>query len=1118
MQINLYYFHLIMRIFMLSVISILCLTEILLASGANAQLLQKKITLEIQEGSIAEAVKNLESKNILIAYDATKYDFDGKRIGARRFSGRPLREVLTYVFKGIDLDFRETGPYIILEKKVPQTPGRISGTVYDERGLPLIGANVRVIGSKSAQTGVDGTYNMELPAGTYVVEISYISYKTQRVQGVKVEAGQRTALDIAMQISNQQIENVVVTSTFKKASVAGLYAAQKNAASVTDGISAEQIARTPDINMAGSIKRISGVTTIDNKFVVVRGMTDRYNQAMLDGVNIPSTSMIKRNFSFDAIPTEVVSSVVVNKTATPDMSSEFSGGQVSVNTLDIPEENFTTIQVGTGGNSQTTGKDFYRLGERKASEFFTFQGKENRLPDNMLTWYWHNEAIQKDLPPPGDDELGNLPLNPSNPNGPRYRDLDAIAQSRRLNSDALSQYQLKGMPDQNYRLSMGRVYNLPREQRFGFVASANLRSEQNIVNFNNVRGQELGLNYLDSTGFAQNGGGISYRFMSAMGGVVNIGYQNPKLKVALKNMYSRVYNDSYNEAYRLPYKDVGSQMFKEEFQEPELLALRQHKLELQYQLPADVRLHVDGTMNRIDQEIIDQRKLKYNLTARIGDQYYFQTPNIGMHSKSGVAVVDDDSRMWANIDEKAYLWNAALSRMVGEGNPVSALIKVGYSGWNRHREMSVFRMLPFKKSFDEHNQGYEIELPYDVALAPENIGAGVQQAYYYADRNGGAIFDGRMTSHALYAMADQKQFNGKLRLVYGVRAEYFNLLNQQEEYLAKRYPNGIPEYVKDDIEPSEKGWKLLPSINATYNLTPELNLRASYAKTVVRPDLRETSLFGMYSYELNGTVSGRNLKSTTIDNADLRVEWYPSPGEIVSVSGFYKYLDKPIELVQDENPNSSHDYRYQNQHSAKNYGLEAEVRKSLGFLAEGTWLDNLFLYGNGTLMKSEVSAMSFPRYVLEPEPGVHSERRPLQDRPLIGQSPWLLNAGIAYWGDLAGVTVNYNAVGYRTNISSDQPFKAEYEVLPRQLDLQLYARFFKKRAELKLNVANLLNEWGFFYQNSFSDFEQLRPGESGNTLGYRLIGDLKYEPNDGDRKVYRKRDGRRLNLTLTYNF
>ncbi len=85
---------------------------------------------------------------------------------------------------------------------------------------------------------------------------------------------------------------------------------------------------------------------------------DRYNQAMLDGVPIPSTSVNKRNFSFDIIPVEMVSNVVVNKTASPDMSAEFSGGQVSINTLDIPAQNFTTISVGTGGNTQTTGKDF----------------------------------------------------------------------------------------------------------------------------------------------------------------------------------------------------------------------------------------------------------------------------------------------------------------------------------------------------------------------------------------------------------------------------------------------------------------------------------------------------------------------------------------------------------------------------------------------------------------------------------------------------------------------------------------------------------------------------------------------------------------------------------------
>ncbi|MBE8720895.1 TonB-dependent receptor [Sphingobacterium sp. Ka21] len=1111
MHFNPYYLYSLMRTLMLGVIVVLCFTEVLIASSVNAQLLHKKVTLDVHDGSIAEAVKSLEAKNILIAYDAAKYNLDNRKINSRRFVSKPIRDVLTYIFNGTDLGFRETGAYIILEKTVPQRPGRISGTVYDERGLPLIGASVKVLGNKTVQTGIDGTYNMELPAGTYVVEVSYISYKTQRVQAIKVAAGQRAALDVAMEISSERLEDVVVTTTFKKASVAGLYAAQKNAASVTDGISAEQIARTPDINMAGSIKRISGVTTMDNKYVIVRGMSDRYNQAMLDGITIPSSSMNKRNFSFDVIPTEVVSSVVVNKTATPDMSAEFSGGQVSVNTLDIPEQNFTSIQLGTGGNAQSTGKDFYRLGQGSTHEFFTFPQEKNKLPENILNWYWHNEARQKEIPPPGTDVTGNMPLDPGNPNGPKYSDLDAAGQSRRFNVDALTKYKYKALPYQNYRLSLGRVYELPGDQRLGFVASTSFRNEQNILDFNNVRGQDHSkANYIDSTGFGQNGAGKSYRSMSALSAVANIGYQNPKLKLSLKNLYSRVYHDNYNEAYRLPYSDVTQVGFKEEFQQPELLTLWQHKLDAEYLLPADFRLQLSGTMNRIGQQIIDQRKLKYLLTTIIGDTHYFQTPNIMTLGALANDVIGEDSRMWSEVDETDYYWQAAFTHTLGAESAISTLLKIGYAGYQRQRGLSATRLIPYTHSESQ------IEKPYDVVLAPEHIGVGVNEAYYYANYYNGTVFDGKLASHALYAMADQKLLNSKLRLIYGLRAEFFNLRNQQDVFLNRLFPDGIPAYYSDDIEPAEKGWKLLPSLNAIYSVTSKFNVRASYGKTVIRPDLRETSLFEMYDNDLDGLIAGRNLKSTTIDNVDLRLEWYPSAGEVLSVSGFYKYLDKPIELAQDDAVNSGYRYNYQNQHSAVNYGLEAEIRKSLNFLGDRSWLAETFLYANGTLMTSQVEAMSFPRYSTTP-PGIISKRRPMQDRPLIGQSPWLLNAGAGYWGDYAGITMNYNAIGYRTFISSADVRHTEFEVLPKQLDLQLYGRFLNRKAEVAFNIANLLNEWAFYYRNSEDTYEQV-PTVDDEIGGYKVVGDLKYEPEKGDIITYRRREGRRFVLTLKYNF
>lgn len=1105
MQFNPYYLYSLMRTLMLGVIVVLCFTEVLIASAVNAQLLHKKVTLDVHDGSIAEAVKSLEAKNILIAYDAAKYNLDNRKINSRRFVSKPIRDVLTYIFNGTDLGFRETGAYIILEKIVPQRPGRISGTVYDERGLPLIGASVKVLGNKTVQTGIDGTYNMELPAGTYVVEVSYISYKTQRVQAIKVAAGQRAALDVAMEISSERLEDVVVTTTFKKASVAGLYAAQKNAASVTDGISAEQIARTPDNDMGAALKRITGLTTVNNRNVIVRGMSDRYNQAMLDGVSIPSTSMNRRDFSFDIIPTEMVSSVVVNKTATPDVSSEFSGGQVSVNTLDIPEQNFTNIQIGSGFNSQSIGKDFYRLGERHTSEYFGFLDKSAKQPEGILSWRFPGDDP---TPPPGNANTGDRDLIPGN--GIPYSSLDAVAQSKKLSAEPLVLHRYNGKPNQNYRLSLGRVYDFKNGMRFGFSAAASLRSEQQVFQFNNVRGSNYGdvpIHFIDSTKIGQNGAGTSYRFNSNSGLAANLGLQGDKFKIALKNMYARTYSDNYNEAIRLNYGDLTLEPNREQYQLPEAMSLQQHQLSGEYQLPWDVKASGMFAYNKIIQRIQDERKMKYRLTTQIGDQYYFQSPNVGVPGRSDSAL-ELDSRMWTHVNEADFNWAANFSKSFASGETLSTLVKLGYQGFDKRRDLSVLRMIPYAAPSSN------FEKPYDVILDPANMGTGVNEAYYWAMHTNGSVFDGEMKSHAVYLMADQKLWN-RLRLVYGLRGESFDLDNSQEELLDRQYED-TDGFIAFRRGVKESGWRWLPSINATYEVTSRFNVRSSYSRTIIRPDFRESSFFGFYDYDLDGNVSGDRVESTLVDNVDLRLELYPGAGEIVSLTGYYKFLDRPIELIRRDEFQSPN-YAFANMESATNLGLEMEVRKNLGFLSDQDWWENVFVYGNGTLLKSEVKVMTGWIGKVQEDSGEYEfrqEKGGIQDRPLIGQSPWLLNLGLGYWGETFGLTASYNQRGYRTNLTATNPNAVEYENTPGQFDGQLYARLLNKRMELKFNMANLLNKWTIYYANT-QGFNR-NPEDLSEWIPNK--GDNKYNKEDNDTIMYRRKEGQRFSLSLTYNF
>lgn len=1115
MQFNLYYLHFIMRMLLISGMIMFSLMEVLFANNVKAQVLKRRIDIDISKSSIPHVFKELEAQHIFIAYDANKYKLDSKEVSSKKFVGSTVAEVLEYVLKGTGIGFVATGSYITLEKKVVQQTGRIAGRILDDRGQPLSNASVTIVGrTVSVQSGIDGTYLLHTAAGKYTLEVRYLSYQTQRITGVEVSAGQRTVVDVAMVASTEKLAEAVVTTSFKKASVAGLYATQKNAATVTDGISAEQIARTPDNDMGQVLKRITGLTTVNNKNVIVRGMSDRYNQAMLDGVVIPSTSMNRRDFSFDIIPTEMVSSVVVNKTASPDMSSEFSGGQVSVNTLDIPDQNFTSIQIGTGGNSQTIGKDFNRLGQRHASEYFGFFDKSAKQPEGLLPWQWNQDAITLDAPPGTNNDpiLDNWPLSTDRPDL-KYNDLDAIAQSKRLHADALKPYQYKGRLNQNYRFAMGRVYTLENNMRFGFSASANVRNEQNIVEFNNVRGSGLdgGHHFIDSTGLGQNGAGHSYRFNSSSGLVANLGLQGDEFKVSFKNMYARTYADHYNEAIRLAYRDLTAPVVKEMYQLPEAMSLRQHQVNVEYRLPWSVKLEAMGAVNKIDQQILDERKLKYQLTTQVGDQAYFQTPNLLQLSGLANDALTKDSRMWTNIDETDYNWAFNFSKTLGRTSVVSTLVKAGYQGWRKSRSLDVFRMLPMTRSAKAGEQLPAIERPYDMLLDPSNIGSGTNQAYYYAENIGGRVYNGSMDSHAMYLMADQKLWS-HLRLVYGLRAEYYSLSNRQDALAVRQ---GIAEGENSELLAyrnlvEEKNWRFLPSLNATYQLTNTMNVRASYAKTAIRPDFRETSFFGFFDNELDGYISGEQVVSTIVDNVDLRLEWYPSPGEIISLTGYYKYLDRPIELIEDPSlPNRGY-YVFANMESAQNMGLEMEVRKNLTFISNTDWLSKLFVSANGTLLKSTVKVLGPWETVTEGGVTQRIQKKyPDQDRPLLGQSPWLLNLGLGYWGDVYGVTASYNARGYRTNLAAANLEAVEFELAPRQLDAQLYARFFNKKAELKLNMANILNEWTRFYQNS----KITTPSANGE-----LNGDNTYDKGDGDTFVYRRRDGRRFNISLTYNF
>jgi outer membrane receptor protein involved in Fe transport len=299
----------------------------------------------------------------------------------------------------------------------------------------------------------------------------------------------------------------------------------------------------------------------------------------------------------------------------------------------------------------------------------------------------------------------------------------------------------------------------------------------------------------------------------------------------------------------------------------------------------------------------------------------------------------------------------------------------------------------------------------------------------------------------------------------------------------------------------------LPSVTAIYAITPSLNFRAAYSKSLARADFRELT-YVVY-YNVNDRVTVRNLRpleQSSSRNYDLRLEWYPSLGEVVSFSAFYKDFNKPVEkIMQVRADMQNFDLLTVNLDRAVMRGLELNFRKSFAFIAPP--LKDLWLSGNFALMEGDIEA----------ENGIYLITK--RKRPLQGLAPYNANASLQYEGNRFGAAVNFTRVGRTLVYGGEVDYTDQYENPRNVLDLQLSARFFKQRLEVKLNAGDVLNEDIIVYRNmSFSDVG----GVPSEDIGYYKIGwnntNLGMDYNEGDYIMSRISRGVNLSATVSYKF
>ena len=787
--------------------------------------------------------------------------------------------------------------------------GKIEGKVSDlTTGNVVTGVSVTIDGDKTiASTSVDGYFVITVEAGKkYTVKLTSIGYQPKEITDVEVAAGQVNNLYIFIEKAVKTEDVVVVRTTARKETAAALITYQKNTNVIAQVVSAEAIKRSPDKNTGEVLKRVPGTSIQGGKYLIVRGLADRYNQAMLNGVLLSSTEPDRKTFSFDIIPSSMIDNIIINKSFIPELPGEWAGGLIQVNTKDVPARNFFNIQIGTGFNTNTIGKDFYRY-KGSNTDFLGFDNGARALPAGF-------------------------------PNKSTFNDLD-IAQKAAYGA-SLKNIWTTEKKSQNITPSLNQslLLNGGWVKRFGKnkmsvifginYSRSNKRTEfeNRIIRYQNNTA-DIYFDYFNN----------KYSEDILAGALANITLQlGSHSKISFKNMlnvntsnYATLRNGLDFEGRNAGTPDnirATELAFKANtFYNTQLTG--EHKLR-----KYDVKINWFGSFNILDQYVPDQRRVQYvqKDPTDASSPYIILIPVSKSSQKNG-------SRYYGYLNDYVYTAGGDISKSF-EINNLTQTIKGGYFFQVKDR---LFDSRPFAIYNPSGSSRFE-NLPQDKVFAAENFGNGNDDKLYFNELAGSSY---RYLANSILNagfLQFENQITSKLSTVWGVRVEDFD---QVIGSVAKTDPRHVYNRVTD----------YLPGVNLTYKVNNKTNLRLSGSQTVVRPEFRELSTFQFYDFDLSATVAGNTgLVRTKVTNLDLRYEQYPRAGELFTFGVFYKYFKNPLEAYINPASGDGSTYNLLNADEANGFGAEFEFRKKLDF---NNALKNFTVQGNLSYIFNRVKSL-----------------------------------------------------------------------------------------------------------------------------------------------------------------
>ncbi|MDX3908853.1 MAG: TonB-dependent receptor [Sphingobium sp.] len=777
-------------------------------------------------------------------------------------------------------------------------------------------------------------------------------------------------------------------------------------------LSSADIARTGEGDIAGALQRVTGLSVVGNGFVFVRGLGDRYSLALLNGSPLPSPEPLRRVVPLDIFPTSVIASSLVQKSYSANYPGEFGGGVINLTTKAIPKETFLDIGTSISGNSETTA----RLGYTYDGSDLDFLGFDNGL---------------RDFPKGLRDAVvgGKLASTP-------FADRQAFAASLVNAETTLLQRNFDIPANFSADVSFGTASDLS-DGRIGIIAAAGYSSTWRTRDIRQQFSTDPDLatvNIDRQTVITDN--------RVVVNGLVGVAAEFGEHKVRWTNLYIRDtvkqgrlsvgYTDSIGGADPVPNPDFygtppvieqNTNWFERQLINTQLVG------EFKFD---DLSIDLRGAYANTQRESPYERTFVYTYNSGVKDYINSLTSSGGQEA----------SVAFSDLNEDLYSGAADLSYSIPGDRKIT--VSGGYAYTKTQRQSSRYLL-----SYIASNTlplGVAQERP-DYLVSDYNIytyGIGLRDD---SGAQGAAVYNADLEIHAGYGQAEIEIADG-LRFTGGVR---------YEDATQSVVTGGATE----ETNLSNNYW--LPSATLTWNFAPDWQFRVAGSKTIARPQFRELARQIYQDFEADREFRGNPaLTDSELLNAEARFEWYIGRDQRISLAGFYKKIDNPIEQVSFLASGAQLSTGFANAPEATLYGAELELQKyvPLDGLGAGFESKRLVLIGNYTYTQSELKIDN--SQVIGPNGEAVTANVLFRDgQPLTGQSDHIANVqiGLEDTDHLLQFTVlgNYSSerVTSRGLNSVQQPDIIEKPGFRLDLVMRAGADFLGIPVEFKAEARNL---------------------------------------------------------------